>query len=81
MAVVRQCLVPEHGVFADCLRGAKGRLLQFNQLGDYFNGLYLYAFSIQRGFKAVLADLQPWPMFAYASLIDAGMCDPVLAPN
>lgn len=47
----------------------KGRLLQFNRLGDYSYGLYLYAFPIQQALKALLPDLQPWPMFAYASLL------------
>ena len=47
----------------------KGWLLQFNRLGDYSYGTYLYAFPIQQALTALIPGLQPWPMFAYASLL------------
>ena len=47
----------------------KGWLLQFNRLGDYSYGLYLYAFPLQQSLKALFPSLQPWSMFAYASAL------------
>jgi peptidoglycan/LPS O-acetylase OafA/YrhL len=47
----------------------KGWLLQYNRLGDYSYGTYLYAFPIQQALVALMPGVQPWSLTIYAALL------------
>lgn len=47
----------------------RGAILQFNRLGDYSYGLYLYAFPIQQALVARWPEIAPLDLFGTATLL------------
>jgi len=43
-----------------------GPIRQFNRLGDYSYGIYIYAFPIQQALLASIPGLGPWQLFGGA---------------
>lgn len=53
--------------------GPGGRLRQFNQLGDYSYGLYIYAFPVQQSLIALFPSMSTATMVVYSFAVTLGL--------
>ena len=52
-----------------CALWPSGRLREFNRLGDYSYGLYVYAFPIQQVIASFMKGIQPQSLFGVSFFI------------